>query len=265
MKAARLMVLAISLAAGGGALYLMNGSKPPPPPVQALPQVAPKIETEEVLTATRDLAMGKVIGDADFTWAVWPRSSVGNGMVTRANSPTMKEDLIGAVVRGSFLQGEPIRQEKLVKGQNSGFLSAILPTGMRAVSISIDTQGTNTAGGFILPNDRVDVVRTGRDEDAKPGPEPFVTETILSDVRVLAIGQNVQEKNGERTVTGANATLEVDPKQAETLILAQRMGALSLVLRSLLDAGRPTPTDAAGTEGSLTVVRYGAPSNVGKH
>ena len=264
MKAARLMVLAISLAAGGGAMYLMNGSKPPPPPVEALPIVQPKFETEDVLTAVHELPMGRVVTDADIAWTAWPRGSVGFGMVTRAASPNLKQDLVGSVVRSALMQGEPIRQEKLVKGQNSGFLSAILPTGMRAVSISIDSQGTNTAGGFILPNDRVDVVRTGHDEESKGGPESFVTETILPDVRVLAIGQNVQERNGERTVTGANATLEVDPRQAEILIQAQRVGTLTLVLRSLLDAGRvPAPTGEGDATG-LTVVRYGAPSNVGK-
>jgi pilus assembly protein CpaB len=161
----------------------------------------------------------------------------------------------------SFFKGEPIRREKLVKGPNSGFMSAILPSGMRAVAINIDTQGSTSAGGFVLPNDRVDVLRTVRDDEAaKSGvADAFVTEILLSNIRVLAIGQNVQEKNGERVVIGSNATLEVDPRQAETLILAQRVGQLSLALRSLLDASRTaeTATPDQQTDNTLTIVRYG--------
>jgi pilus assembly protein CpaB len=191
---------------------------------------------------------------------VWPRAAVGPGMIRRSETPDVINDLKGSVSRMSFFQGEPIRREKLVKGPSSGFMSAILPSGMRAVAINIDTQGSTTAGGFILPNDRVDVVRTYRDDDAAKGPngDAFLTETLLSNVRVLAIGQNVQEKNGERVVIGSNATLEVDPRQAETLILAQRVGQLSLILRSLLDANRTAETVVQDQpDNSLTIVRYG--------
>ena len=265
MKTARLVVLGISLAAGGGAMYLMNGTKAPPAAVvEALPVPQPKFDTADVLVSAHELPLGSLIGDGDLTWTAWPSASARNGIITRGSAPNSLQDLKGSIVRSAFVEGEPIRPEKLVKGISSGFLSAILPTGMRAVSISIDSQGTNTAGGFILPNDRVDVVRTGRDEDGKGGAEAFVTDTILSDVRVLAIGQNVQEKNGERTVTGANATLEVDPRQAEALILAQRIGSLSLVLRSLLDAGRAPAQDNQSDERALTVIRYGVSANVAK-
>ena len=157
----------------------------------------------------------------------------------------------------------PIRREKLIRADGSGFMSAILPSGMRAVAITIDTRGANSAGGFILPNDRVDVVRTFRQE-GKPGAaggDNYATETLIGDVRVLAIGQNVQEKNGQPVVVGSNATLELDPQQAETIINAQRTGQLSLVLRSVLDARQAAtaaPTQAAAH--GLSVVRYGTVS-----
>ena len=108
-----------------------------------------------------------------------------------------------------MIAGEPIRREKLVKGQ--GFMSAILPAGMRAVAINIDSQGATSAGGFILPGDRVDVIRTSRDASAGASSDNYVSETLLQNVKVLAVGPNIQEKNGQSVVVGSNATLELDP------------------------------------------------------
>ena len=148
-------------------------------------------------------------------------------------------------------------------------MSAILPSGMRAVAIKIDNAGDSSAGGFVLPNDRVDVVRVARDDEATKarGVEVFTSQTILANVRVLAIGQNVEEQNGKKVVTGGNATLELDPDQANLIILAQHSGArsLHLVLRSLADSGGPAETVVAQEEDSkdeLTVVRFGAVQQV---
>ena len=115
-------------------------------------------------------------------------------------------------------------------------MAAILPAGMRAISTEISAE--TGAGGFILPNDRVDVILSRRDRDAEKisGGETLVTETILLDVRVLAIDQTVEEKNGQRVVVGKTATLELAPRQAERLALARQMGTLQLALRSLADA-----------------------------
>jgi pilus assembly protein CpaB len=162
------------------------------------------------------------------------------------------------MVRFSFVAGEPIRREKLIQAGGSGFMSALLPTGMRAIAISIDNRGSNSAGGFILPNDRVDVIRTYRDEEATraQGGDVYVSETILRNIRVLAIGQNIQEKDGQRTVVGETATLELDPRQSEMIALAQRIGQLSLALRSMADSNK-TDEILPQNSGSLTVVRYG--------
>ena len=113
-------------------------------------------------------------------------------------------------------------------------MSAILPSGMRAVAISIDTRGATSAGGFILPNDRVDVIHTVQ-AASESGANPAISEIILTNIRVLAIGQNVQERNGEKVVTGETATLELTPAQAEKVVLAQKVGQLSLALRSIAD------------------------------
>ena len=265
MKIARLVVLGVALAAGGAAMLLVGGGqKQQAPIIQALPP-PPKLDTDDVLTAARELPMGTLVVEADFAWTVWPRSAVGAGMLKRSELPNIITDLKGSVSRASFFAGEPIRREKLVKGPNAGFVSAMLASGTRAVAINIDSQGATSAGGFILPNDRVDVLRTFREDDA--GKESFATQTLLSNIRVLAIGQNVQEKNGQPVVVGSNATLEVDPRQAETLVLAQRVGQLSLVLRSMLDSGQsgtPAPAPAEPPESGMTIVRAGVATAVGK-
>jgi pilus assembly protein CpaB len=185
-------------------------------------------------------------------------------MIKRADEPKVVDDIRGSIARGSFYQGEPIHREKLIKGANSGFMSAILPAGMRAVAINIDSQGSTSAGGFILPNDRVDVVRTYTDTShAAPGSNAnaFVSETLLRNVRVLAIGQNVQDKNGQPVVVGTTATLELDPVQAETVILAQRVGQLSLTLRSMQDANQQAMNPGPKEDKDVTVVRFGFASD----
>src|SRR6185436_7641769 len=146
------------------------------------------------------------------------------------------EDFIGAITRAPFTAGEPIREAKMIKANGAaGFMAAILPSGMRAVSTEISPE--TGAGGFILPNDRVDVILSRRANDRAGNASP-TSETILTNVRVLAIDQTVEEKNGQRVVVGKTATLEMSPRQAETLAQSRQLGSLSLALRSLLDAGK---------------------------
>ncbi len=259
MKPARLVVLGIAVAAGIGAMLMMGGETPPPPPLPVV-EAAPSIKTVDVLVAAADIPMGQSLKAADLRWAAWPADSAGSGVIKRSEAPNALDETTGSIARSSFLGGEPIRREKLIKADGSGFMSAILPSGMRAIAISIDTRGATSAGGFILPNDRVDVLRTYRDDEASRsgGVDVHMAETILTNIRVLAIGQNVQERNGEKVVTGETATLEVTPQQAEILALAQKVGQLSLVLRSIADTNEPRGLQQADTgEGALTVVRYG--------
>ncbi len=190
-------------------------------------------------------------------WQPWPKDAIPPGMIKKSDNPAVVADLKGSIARAGLVQGEPVRREKLIKS-DGGLMAATLPSGMRAVAINIDAQGATTAGGFILPKDRVDVVRTSRDA-SKPNSENYLSETLLQNIRVLAIGQNVQEKNGQPVVVGSNATLELDPAQAETVILAQRTGQLSLTLRSMQDA-RQNPKAAAQIHNGVTVVRYGTAS-----
>jgi pilus assembly protein CpaB len=260
MKIARVAVLGVALAAGGAAAYLVSGSKPPPAP--QVVQAAPPVQTEEVLVAAKELNFGAAVGDGDMSWQAWPNTGAGKGVfIRKSENPNAMVDVKGSLVRGTFLAGEPLRRDRLVKGPTAGLMSTMLSSGMRAVAINIDSQGATTAGGFILPNDHVDVVRTYRDDEATKatGSDVVVTQTILSNVRVLAIGQNVQNKNGEAVVVGSNATLELDPKQAELIILAQRTGQLSMTLRAMVDAhktGDGPPADSS-EDSALTIVRFG--------
>lgn len=264
MNKARLALVGAAIAAGGGAFYLLSGDPPPAPTVEV---EVPKLDTTDVLVAAREIPLGTIISDLDLQWVVWPSAAVGPAMISRNMDASAPQTLKGAVARASLMTGEPIRREKLVKGTNAGFLSAILPTGMRAISIPIDGQGTTNAGGFILPNDRVDIMRTGIGSamDRLSGAstsDGIRAEIIVSDVRVLAIGRNVQELAGaDRTVLGANATLEVTPEQAQAIAVAQQKGGLSLVLRSLLDAGKKMNAERAD---GVSVIRFGVEAPLGR-
>ena len=233
MKTARLAVLGVALAAGIGAAVLATTSKPP-----ATAAVPPPPSTDGVLVAAKELSFGAAVDASDLRWEDWPQDHIPEGFVRKSATPGGVAELQGSIVRSNFAAGEPLRRDRLVKGPHSGFLAAVLAKGSRAVAINIDAQGSSTAGGFILPNDRVDVIRIFQDEGAARNgvANSFVSQTILTNIRVLAIGQNFQEKNGERVIAGANATLELTPSQAETIILAQRTGQLSLVLRGMTDA-----------------------------
>jgi pilus assembly protein CpaB len=139
-------------------------------------------------------------------------------------------------------------------------MAAILPSGMRAIATQISAE--TGAGGFILPNDRVDVILTRRDREAEKasGTEVQVSETILRNVRVLAIDQTLDDKGAQKNVIGKTATLELSERQAETLSLAQKVGTLSLALRSITDASKnTTPSDDTETTGKagVNVIRFG--------
>ena len=259
MNRVQIAILGVTVVAFGGAFFLFNSGSAP----QQVVQIAPKVDTDEVLVAAHDVPMGTKITEADYVWQKWPTGALSDLMIKKTEGDKVLENVNGAMARNSFLQGEPMRRDKLIKGANAGFMSAILPSGSRAVAINIDSSGSSSAGGFILPNDRVDVIRVSRDEEQtrQRGVEVNIAQTILSNVRVLAIGQNIQEENGKKTVVGANATLELDPAQTEQIVLAQRGGAtLQLTLRSLLDsAGKAvTMNDLDGKTGGLTIVRAGS-------
>jgi pilus assembly protein CpaB len=260
MKRAQLIVLGIALTAGLAAMFLAGGSSETPQPTSSPVAAIAPTKMTDVLIAAVDIPMGSTVGLNDLRWQAWPADAAPPFLIKRADTPNATTELAGSIARIGFVSGEPMRKEKLIRADGSGFMSAILPAGMRAVAITIDTRGSNSAGGFILPNDRVDILRTYRDDEStrSQGSDVYISETILRNIRVLAIGQNVQEKDGQKVVVGETATLELDPRQAETVTLAQRVGQLSLALRSIADANKQATDDTSKPkDNGLTVVRFG--------
>ncbi len=254
MKVARIVVLGVAIAAGGVAALLAGRSEKP----DVKPEASVKVETVDVLVARSDIPMGQALSPGDIQWQSWPASSTSGNFITRNNNPQAIENLSGQIVRTPFVAGEPIREAKLVNAKGSGFMAAILPSGMRAIATQISPE--TGAGGFILPNDRVDVILTRRDKDAT-GAETRVSETVLTNIRVLAIDQNVEEKNGQKVVVGKTATLELSPRQSETLAVSQQLGTLSLALRRITDASGKEPVteedEGTGRRRSVNIVRFG--------
>jgi pilus assembly protein CpaB len=260
MMTARIVVLTIALSAGGVAAYLVSSTdkqqQAPVAPVVQLPTV-------EVLVAKAEIGLGQAIKPGDLLWQAWPEAA-SSVFIRRSDRPDAANQLVGWIARAPFITGEPIRDQKLVKADGSGFMAAILPAGMRAISTEISPE--TGAGGFILPNDRVDVILSRRDKnpDRPGGPDSVNSEIILSNIRVLAIDQAPKEKEGQNTVVGRTATLELKPEQAEMLTRARQSGSLALALRSIADINAVEPgadNKAVKRGNSIEIIRYGVSSS----
>ncbi|WP_439359265.1 Flp pilus assembly protein CpaB [Bradyrhizobium sp. DASA03007] len=260
MNTARIVVLVIALGAGGVAAYLASSYQSAPAPV--LP-VAEKLPTVEVLVAKNDIGLGQAVKPEDLQWQAWPAATASNAFIRRDSRPEAQTQIAGSIARVPLMQGEPIREQKLVRAEGSGFMAAILPSGMRAVSTEISAE--TGAGGFILPNDRVDIVLTRRLKNPDTnvptgGNDLIVSEVILTNIRVLAIDQAPKEKDGQTAVIGKTVTLELKPDQVATLSAARQGGTLQLALRSIVDANAVdgTPEDqAVKRPAGVNVIRYG--------
>jgi pilus assembly protein CpaB len=271
MKLARVAVLGVAAGAGLlAAILAINMSRHPA--AEAPEQVAQtSVDTIDVLVAADDITIGTTLSGDMVKWEEWPKSGASAKFITKDSDPEAVKNINGALARTTFYSGEPIVDAKLIRS-DSGYMSAILPQGKRAVAtrIAADT----SAGGFILPNDRVDVIMTRQDSDAAQGVAGgYITETILNNVRVLAIDQTIEEKDGEKVVVGQTATLELTPQQAEILTVAQQMSdRLTLSLRSLADSeARPNDKEldamhligGVKRNGAVTVVKGGVAREVG--
>lgn len=269
MSVARIAVLILAVLAAAAAAWLASSFVSTD--VQQVQAPEPQIVTDEVLVAARDLQVGAKVTPGDMRWQTWPTEALASGYVVKDQTPDAMIGMQGALVRSAMMQGEPITSGKVIDTTSAGFMAARLGKGMRAVSVSISPE--TGAGGFILPGDRVDVIVTHESRNDTGRDSIVVSDTVLANVRVLAIDQAFGETNddtGEKIAVGKTATLELTPKQAETLARSQAMGDLWLSLRSLEDTatGGPVDTGVLGKNrntqvrrgSAVTVVRYGVQS-----
>ncbi|WP_181701406.1 Flp pilus assembly protein CpaB [Chthonobacter albigriseus] len=258
MRPIQLLILLVALGAAGAAgLLAMNLATPEQTAAPVQMEAAPAMETEDVLVASADIGMGTQVKGDVLAWRTWPKEGLSEGYITRTMRPDAMTELEGTLARSPFLSGEPIKEAKLVR-TDRGFLSAILPKGKRAVAVRVNA--ASTAGGFILPNDRVDIILI---RQAVSGGNP-ISETILSNIRVLAIDQTVDEVQGEQrsVVAQDTATLELTPEQAELIIQAQQMGTISLILRSIEDLNVTAAEKQQEKPSGVRTVKFGVQSRI---
>ena len=264
MGPVRILVLTVALAAAIGAVVVVRsmGKAQPAKGVAATAPVVVEKPASQVLVAKRDLKPGTKLKAEDMTWQSWPEESLNPAFIIQTPPPKASDSagrlavaatglaktalgapdeklvaLVGSVVREQILASEPMSERKLVRSGAGGVMAVALEPGMRAMAVPLSAE--SAAGGFILPGDHVDVVQSRQVEGAG---RRFVSQTVLKNVRVLAIDQNVTAKGS--SVVGATATLEVNPSQAEVLTLSKAEGGLTLVLRSYADIAGPTVTVA---------------------
>jgi pilus assembly protein CpaB len=259
MKPARILILGVAVVAAGLAGVLAMSLAGRGSVVTQVQQVVEKEPTVNVLVSSANLPVGARLDDKSAHWMAWPTGGVVQGFITETDKPEAIKDLQGAVVRMPIFEGEPIRAEKIADS-NSRIMSSLLPSGKRAVATEISV--ATGAGGFILPNDRVDLIMVRKEKSG----DKYLTETVLNNVRVLAIDQQVQEKDdGSKAVVGTTATLELTPDQTKVLAVAQQKAdRQSLALRSVADAREPDTKAAdyllSGDNGSsiVQVIKSGA-------
>lgn len=251
MSPMRIIILLVAAVAAAGAAFLVRNMAPEPAapapaaPVQQAPvQITEVIEVPQtpVLVLTRDVPMGYLLTTADFEWKEWPDATLNVNYYTQDIFPTAIDDLAGSVVRSAMVQNEPVLPSKIVQKGETGYMAALLTPGMRAVSVEISVD--NASGGFILPGDRVDVMITYDltfTEGGQPVTRPTTT-TLMENVRILAIDQIFSDAAAGQFAIGSTATVELYPDQARLLVLAERLGKVTMALRSLRDAVEGGPT-----------------------
>ncbi len=255
MNPGRIGLFAVALLVAAAMVFFgrqLLGTAPPANPNQpvapvATTRVAKAVTTDaptaapalQVLVARTDIRTGQIVKPDDLRWQAWPDGTIAPSYIVQGRRPL--SDFVGAVARGPVAVGEPITEGRVVLSGTRGFMAAVLQPGMRAVSIPVTA--TSGISGFVFAGDRVDLILThGVGAGETQGKERQASETILRDVRVIAMDQRLDVRPGERPEVAKTATLEVTPKQAEIITLAQEMGKLSLSLRSLQD-----PVDADGS------------------
>ncbi len=238
MKPSRVVILSVAVVAAGLAGLLAMQLGGPQQVVEQAQAIIEKEPTVNVLVSSVNLPVGSRLSADSVRWAPWPQGSINDNFLTDTKRPDAIAELTGSIVRLPLFEGEPLRPEKVVDSGTS-IMSSLLPAGKRAVATEISV--ATGAGGFVLPNDRVDVIMVRKGDGGS-----FLTENVLNNVRVLAIDQQIKEgDNGTTSVVGATATLELTQEQAKIMTVAQQMAdRLTLSLRSVADAQESETTSA---------------------
>jgi pilus assembly protein CpaB len=256
MNVARILILAAAAVAAVIAAIVVRGAMQAPAPAAPAPVVeqerpAPAVH---VLAARADLPVGHRVEASDLYWQPWPEDAVSNAYITERARAEAIDEFTGGVVRAGLSQGEPVSERKIIQAGNSSFMAAVVSPGMRAVAVPVSAR--SSAGGFILPNDRVDVIITEQNASGHSA------RTLLENIRVLAIDQNFAE-DGSGAVVGSTATLELTPGQSRAISQATAGGTLALALRSAADANGDIVIDEIDdSQRSVRVFRSGAEQRV---
>lgn len=256
----RIIIIVAAVGTFVVAIALSADKEPPPAPVASAPEPPPVVLPEpkqeeseptidpQILVAATDLPRGTKLTQFNFDWVTWPRGSVPAGAISKDEMPTAEMTIAGSLTRVPISRGAPILTSSIVRAGEGSYLSAALPAGMRAVAIPIDTGGIATSGGFVLPQDHVDVVRM-----SAVGPD-----VVLENILVLGIGRAIEpETPTDIAMTGETATLQVTPEQAQILLDLSRSEDLRLLLRPILDNGAPNNQVFSAPAKPVTVIQGG--------
>jgi pilus assembly protein CpaB len=275
MSPVRLIILLVAAGAAIAAVFLVRSASQPAPASAATAaspaEVKREIPAKQILVARQAIPVGKFVVADDLKWQDWPESGATGAFIEQKAEPEALEQLVGAVARYGLVEGEPVSKTKLVMPGDSSFMAALINPGYLATSIEISPEAA--AGGFILPNDRVDVVMTREIETVSSGAntvQNFRSDLILANVRVLAIDGIYAPPPAEggqgAVLIGSRATLELSDRDTTLINTAKKAGELALALRSIADIQSPQGATASGrvyrdgvAQGSdgVRVYRYG--------
>jgi pilus assembly protein CpaB len=190
----------------------------------------------KVLVAKKALPVGTIIDADSFAFQPWPKELMQSAYYVEGQPDGDPKKLLGTVVRNAITAGQPVTRGSLVGPQDRGFLAAALAPGMRAITVPVSV--SSSVAGFVFPGDHIDLMLTQQVQGGGDGPALKVSETIIRNLRVLATDQRItstDEEGKTKVQTFSNVTLEVTPKIAEKISVAQSLGSLSLSLRSIAD------------------------------
>jgi pilus assembly protein CpaB len=239
----RLLLLFVAILISAATVVLMqrwmNGQIRAHAVVDA-PQAATPV-TVQIVVAKEDIPLGATIKAEQLRWQAWPREAVTDAYIVDGKGKI--EDFVGTVVRSRMAAGEPITEGRIVRPGDRSLMAAMLAPGERAVTVNVNA--SSGMGGFILTGDRVDLILSRVVHSGSTGDDSrHVSETILTDIRVLGIDQHISDDKKDATVP-KTVTLEVTPKQAEVVSVASELGVLSLSLRAL---GAPQTGDKTAND-----------------